>query len=77
MTIIEQNKRIQELRDYESKMSRTDLEEFRMFVKRMKDDESLDQLSLKKLDRLYSTYVSKKSKPTDEALKALFRKAHQ
>ncbi len=77
MTTIEQRKMIQELRDYEQKMTRSDLEEFRMFVKRAKDDESLDELSVRKLERMFTTYIGQKSKPTDEALKALFKKTSQ
>jgi len=57
MTHAEQHKMIVELRDYELKMSRNDQEEFDMFVKRDKDDESLDTLSQKRLLQLYDLYV--------------------
>lgn len=62
MTRVEQHKIILELRDYEQKMTRTEQEEFRMFVKRDKDDEDLDTLSKKKLDDLYTTYVTNRPK---------------
>ena len=48
---------IVELRDCEAKMSRYDQEEFEMFVKRDKDDESLDTVSQKRLAQLYDLYV--------------------
>jgi hypothetical protein len=76
MTIIEQHKIIQELREYAGRMSRYEQEEFHMFVKRDKDDEFLDELSQKKLLKMQETYV-KSRKPAgnmDEALKALFKK---
>ncbi len=57
MTRVEQRKIILELRDYEQKMTRSEQEEFRMFVKRDKDDEDLDALSKKKLEALYTIYI--------------------
>ncbi len=57
MTHAEQHKTIVELMDYERKMSRNDQEEFDMFVKRDKDDESLDTLSQKRLMQLYDLYI--------------------
>lgn len=79
MTNVEQHKMILELRDYEGKMTRDEREEFRMFVKRDKDDEFLDQLSQQRLEQLYATYVKSK-RPAgnmDEALKALFKKSER
>jgi hypothetical protein len=38
-------------------MKRTDQEDFDMFVKRDKDDEDLDQISLRRLRELYELYV--------------------
>lgn len=57
MTRVEQHKIILELRDYEQKMTRSEQEEFRMFVKRDKDDEDLDAISKKKLEVLYTHYI--------------------
>jgi hypothetical protein len=57
MTHTEQKAIIRELRDYENKMTRDEQEDFRMFVKRDKDDEDLDELSQKKLTALYEKYV--------------------
>lgn len=64
MTHVEQHKMILELLDYHHKMSRYDQEEFEMFVKRDKDDETLDNISQKKLMKLYDQHVvSRKSRP--------------
>ncbi len=57
MTHAEQHKMIVEVIDYGGRMSRNDQEEFDMFVKRDKDDESLDTLSQKRLMHLYDLYV--------------------
>lgn len=64
MTHIEQQKIILELRDYENKMSRSEHEEFRMFMKRNKDDEDLDEISKKTLLRMYAKYIT--NKPTKQ-----------
>jgi hypothetical protein len=56
MAFREQREMIDILRDYEQKMSRDEREEFRMFVKRHKDDEELDSLSMQRLKELYTTY---------------------
>lgn len=57
MTHAEQKSIIRELRDCENRMTRDEQEEFRMFVKRDKDDEDLDELSKRKLTALYEKYV--------------------
>jgi hypothetical protein len=63
MTHSEQHKMIIELMNYARKMKRYDQEEFDMYVKRDKDDESLDTISQKRLMRLYETYVVHKGAP--------------
>lgn len=62
MTHIEQNKIILELKEFERKMGRAEQEDFRMYAKRDKDDEDLDDISKKKLLQLYEKYVV--NKPT-------------
>jgi hypothetical protein len=57
MTHADQHQMIMELMDYSRKMKRSDQEDFEMFVKRDKDDEDLDQTSMKRLRLLYETYV--------------------
>ena len=64
MTHVEQKNVISELRDYENKMSRSELESFRMFVKRNKDDEDLDDISKNALLKMYDKYVVNKPKKT-------------
>jgi hypothetical protein len=56
----EQQRLINELRDYTAKMSRADEELFAMFLKRHRDDEDLDQTSVTRLVRLYEAYVPKR-----------------
>ena len=64
MTHAEQHKMIVEILDNARRMTRSDQEEFDMFVKRDKDDESLDTLSQKRLMQLHDLYVvSRKPRP--------------
>lgn len=60
MSFREQREMIENLRDFESKMTRDELEDFRMFVKRHKDDEELDTLSMKRLTELHDRYYVKR-----------------
>jgi hypothetical protein len=62
MTRSDQHKLIQELKYHVSKMSREDLGRFEMMLKRDKDDEDLDVLSVRDLEMLYGRYIKKKSK---------------
>lgn len=64
MTHVEQKKIIAELRDYDNKMNRHEQEEYRMFAKRNKDDEDLDDISKKKLLQMYEKYITNKPKKT-------------
>lgn len=57
MTRVEQHKMIEALRDYEHKIKGRDAMDFEMFRKRDRDDEELDQLSRKRLQQIYETYV--------------------
>jgi Trp operon repressor len=81
MTNVEQHKMILELREHQRKMDRYEQEEFQMFLKRDKDDEFLDELSQEELQKMYDSYVVRKTKghdtnmSRDEALKALFKKS--
>ena len=72
MTRVEQHKMVQELRDHVSKMSRDEQYQMEMMLKKDKDDEDLDSLSVKKLEDLYAKYAKKKSKrEADEIWKKL------
>lgn len=57
MTHDEQHKMIVALAGAARKMNRNDQEEFEMFTKRDKDDEDLDEISRKKLIRLYEKFI--------------------
>lgn len=66
MTHREQTKYIDTLKKYEKKMEPKEAEVFKMFVKRHKDDEDLDQVSAQKLVDLYNKYhVNRERKNLD------------
>ncbi len=62
MTHAEQHGIIMELQDYERSLSRSEREEFEMFVKRDKDDEDLDDISRRRLISLYQKYVPERKR---------------
>ena len=57
MTHDEQKRMILELRDYTHRMTRDEEEVFRMYIKRNKDDEDLDNVSQRRLADMYDRYV--------------------
>ncbi|MBU1097434.1 MAG: hypothetical protein KKB34_13205 [Bacteroidetes bacterium] len=56
MSTRDQNKYIEALRRYEKKMEFKEQSMFKMFLKRHKDDEDLDKLSMANLKNLYEKY---------------------
>jgi hypothetical protein len=56
MSFREQQKYLDTLRKYERKFDRKELEEYKMFIKRQKDDEDFDSVSLKRLKELFDKY---------------------
>ncbi len=60
MTNAEQRKLIDGLRYKSSKMIPRDKYDYEMFVKRDKDDEDLDSLSMKRLRELFEKYAGKR-----------------
>lgn len=61
---------LNDLREFESKMSRDDLYDFQMLQKRQKDNEEFDRLSHRRLEELHKKYVVKKMvKEIDQLLK--------
>lgn len=56
MSYREQKKLLEELKKYERNMSAPDLEAYKMFIKRDKDDEDFDTVSMKKLKVLVDKY---------------------
>ena len=51
------------LRKFESSMDRKELEEYKIFVKRQKDDEDFDTVSMSRLKEIYDKYY----KPVDKS----------
>jgi hypothetical protein len=68
MTFIEQQKMVEELRGYISKMDRREREEFEMMVKRGKDDEQYDLLTQARLKTLHQKFVPRRSKADIDAM---------
>lgn len=62
MQIKEQQKYIDALKFYEQKMDAKESYDYKMFVKRQKDDEDLDTISFAKLKALHQKYVVAKEK---------------
>ena len=56
-SFVEQRQLVFELRDYHHKMKGKDYDEFEMMVKRIRDDEELDQLALRRLEELREMYL--------------------
>lgn len=56
MTRKDQAKYLETLKKYENKLSPKEREKFKMLVKRHKDEEELDQLSLKFLAELFEKH---------------------
>ncbi|MBZ0199990.1 MAG: hypothetical protein K8H86_08990 [Ignavibacteriaceae bacterium] len=61
MSYRDQQKYLDALKRFESKLERKELEEYKMFVKRQKDDEDFDSISMNRLKDLHDKYV----KPVD------------
>ncbi len=61
-TVLDQKKMIEALRYKTSKMVSKDRYDYDMYVKRDKDDEDLDSLSLKRLREIFEKYADSKSK---------------
>ena len=59
----EQKKLLTELKDFERKMIQADLEAYKMFVKREKDEEEFDTVSMEKLRTLHQKYYVPRPKP--------------
>ena len=66
MTSVEQRKMIQRLKQVTMKMSSSERQSFEMMVKRDRDDEELDALTMAKLKQLYGKYFPKNTKESIE-----------
>jgi hypothetical protein len=57
MTRIEQRKMLQTLREYSHKLRGREADDFEMMLKRDRDDEDLDRLSVQRLIEMVEKYV--------------------
>jgi hypothetical protein len=57
----DQKKYLEALRKYERNFSRQEFDDYKMFVKRDKDEEELDSIAMKRLKELFDNY----QKPVD------------
>jgi hypothetical protein len=58
MAYRDQQKYLDFLKRFENKMDRSELEDYKKFVKRQKDDEDFDTVSMKKLKDLYDKFYN-------------------
>lgn len=56
MAFRDQQKYLDYLKRFESRFDKKELEDYKMFVKRQKDDEDFDTVSLSRLKALYDKY---------------------
>ncbi len=74
MAFRDQQKYLDYLKKFESGMDRKELEDYKMLVKRQKDDEDFDTVSMKRLKELYDKFF----KPVDKSkYDHLFRKSNE
>ncbi len=60
MSFSRQKELLEDLRDFRQKLSRDEEYIFQMAVKRHKDDEELDEMTLGKLEEMHTKYVHRK-----------------
>lgn len=63
MAYRDQQKYLDFLKKFENKMDKMELEDYKMFIKRQKDDEDFDTVSMSRLKKLYDKYY----KPVDKS----------
>ena len=56
MAYRDQQKYLDFLKRFENKMNRNELEDYKKFVKRQKDDEDFDTVSMKRLKDIYDKF---------------------
>ena len=56
MAFRDQQKYLDFLKRFENKMDRNELEDYKKFVKRQKDDEDFDTVSMKRLKDIYDKF---------------------
>jgi len=68
MSTQQQKKYFEKLKRFEYKFDQKELQMYKMFVKRHRDDEDLDSLSLASLKKLYSKYYETREKKDLDSL---------
>jgi aspartyl/asparaginyl beta-hydroxylase (cupin superfamily) len=63
MSYREQKKLLTELKEFENKMAANDRDAFKLFLKREKDEEEFDTLSMGRLRGLHEKYYKPRPKP--------------
>lgn len=63
MSYREQKKLLEELKPFEGKMAPADSDAFKLFLKREKDEDEFDTLSMGRLRALYEKYHKPRPKP--------------
>ncbi len=58
MSYRDQQKYLDALHRYEKNFDKNELEEYKMFLKRQKDDEDFDSVSMRRLKELYDKYYT-------------------
>jgi hypothetical protein len=56
MSLRDQQKYMEALRRFQGKLDKNETEEYKMFVKRHKDEEEFDSVSMRRLKELYDKY---------------------
>lgn len=70
MSFRDQKKYIDALKRYEKKMDNKERNDYKMYVKRHKDEEDLDKLSMNRLAELYEKYhINRDKKNFDHLFK--------
>jgi hypothetical protein len=68
MSYRDQKKYFEALARFERKMGPKEREDYKMLLKRHKDDEDLDRLSMERLKKLYEKYYVNREKPDISSL---------
>ncbi|QQS36105.1 MAG: hypothetical protein IPM56_18000 [Ignavibacteriales bacterium] len=74
MSFRDQKKILEILKRYENKFDRKELDDYKMFLKRDKDEEEFDTVSMKRLKELQDKYFVA---PDRSKLDALFKKKEE
>jgi hypothetical protein len=74
MSFRDQKKYLEALKKYENRLDWKEIEEYKIFLKRDKDEEEFDTVSMKRLKDIHDKYFVA---PDRSKLEALFRKKEE